>query len=106
MVPLLVASRSPWNCLSKSMRPMAAPPAFSSGGWGAILTSKGPVAWRGASFVAGAGMFGLVWDRAGMAVKTIEARQAALMKAETPVEEGDMFVILRGGSRGYFLSEC
>ena len=42
--PLLVASRSPWNCLSIDMRPSGAPSPLSSVGCGVNLTSKGPAA--------------------------------------------------------------
>src|ERR1700677_1579155 len=45
MVPLLVASRSPWKCLSRSILPMAVPPDFSSGACGSSFTSNVPVAW-------------------------------------------------------------
>src|ERR1700730_7176285 len=62
MVPLRVASRSPWNCLSRSMRPMAGLPPFSSGGCGSILTSKGPVAWRDMTAFFGGMDFGLGWE--------------------------------------------
>src|SRR4051794_9142908 len=61
MVPLLVASRSPWNCLLRSMRPIAGPPPFSSAGCGSILTSKGPVACRDSVAFFDEADSGLVW---------------------------------------------
>src|SRR5437764_11954734 len=89
MVPLLVASRSLWNCLSRSMRPMAAPPPFSSGGCGSILTSKGPVAWREMiAFFAGAEGFGLVWAWVEIEASRSGVRQAGARRERREGEAG------------------
>src|SRR3982074_3705085 len=108
MVPLLVASRSPWNCLSRSMRPMAAPPPFSSGGCGSILTSKGPVAWRDmTAFFVEVEDFGLVWAQVWACVEIVArrsgVRQAAARREHRAAEarvEADATFIFRVGSGG------
>src|ERR1700747_654035 len=102
MVPLLVASRSPWNCLSRNMRPMAAPPPFSSGGCGSIFTSKGPVAWRDAiAFFVGADDFGSGWDLVWACVESVASssgvRQTAARRqrreAEARAEAVAIFIL-------------
>src|ERR1700747_1998831 len=104
MVPLLVASRSPWNRLSRSMRPMAGPPPFSSAGCGSILTSKGPVAWRDMTSLLGALDFGLgwalVWARVGIVASRSGVRQAAARRERREAEprvEADAMLIFRVG---------
>src|SRR5271170_475741 len=90
------------------MRPTAGEPAFSSGGWGTIFTSKGPVAWRGmtACFPMGAGEVGLVWACVGMADAT-SIRQATAMQAriggESPVEEDTISLSFGTGGGEIFL---
>src|SRR5881397_478150 len=92
MVPVLVASRSPWNCLLRSMRPIAGPPPFSSAGCGSILTSNGPVAWRNlAPFfdAVDSGLFWkligtLVWDRSEGVASRSDVRQTAAIRDRDP----------------------